>query len=94
LKAFAKTKTLQPGESQVLSFELTAADLASFNTALSNWVTEAGDYTIRFGNAEQTLASASFKVAKDIVGEKVNKVLVPKVAINELKNVTVKKVIK
>ena len=91
LKAFAKTKTLQPGESQELSFELTPADLASFNTSTSAWVTEAGEYTVKFGNAEQTFASASFKFAKDVVGEKVNKVLVPKVAINELKRETAKK---
>ncbi len=91
LKAFAKTKTLQPGESQILNFELTPADLASFNTATSTWVTEAGEYTVKFGNAEQTVASASFKVAKDVVSEKVNKVLVPKVAINELKREVAKK---
>ena len=91
LKAFAKTKTLQPGESEVLNFELTPAELASFNTATSSWLTEAGDYTVRFGNAEQTYASASFKVTKDIVGEKVNKVVAPKVTINELKRETTKK---
>ena len=54
LKAFAKTKKLQPGESQTLSFVVTPADLASFNTASSTWVTEAGNYTLSFGNAEQT----------------------------------------
>ena len=85
LKAFAKTKLLQPGESQTLSFVLMPADLASFNTASSTWVTEAGDYKVSFGNAEQTLASASFKISKEIIGEKVNKVLIPKVTINELK---------
>jgi beta-glucosidase len=91
LKAFAKTKLLQPGESQTLSFVLTPADLASFNTATSSWVTEAGEYKINFGNAEQFNASASFNVAKEIIGEKVNKVLVPKVAINELKRELAKK---
>lgn len=91
LKAFAKTKTLAPGESQELNFVLTPADLASFNTATSSWTTEAGEYTIKFGNAQQVVATASFKVAKEVVGEKVNKVLVPKVAINELKRVVVSK---
>ena len=85
LKAFAKTKNLAPGESQELNFVLTPSDLASFNTATSSWITEAGEYTVKFGNAQQVVASASFKVAKEIVGEKVNKVLVPKVTINELK---------
>jgi beta-glucosidase len=86
LKAFAKTKLLQPGESQTLSFDLTSADLASFNTASSTWITEAGNYIISFGNAEQNFASASFKISKEIRGEKVNEVLKPKVTINELKN--------
>ena len=91
LKAFAKTKTLQPGESQVVNFELTPADLASFNAATSTWVTEAGEYTIQFGNAQDVVVAAKFKIAKEVVGEKVNKVLVPKVAINELKRDTNKK---
>ncbi len=85
LKAFAKTKFLQPGESQEISFNLTAAELASFITAVGAWVADAGDYTVNIGNAQQSIASANFKLSKEIVVEKVNKVLVPKVAINELK---------
>lgn len=91
LKSFAKTKTLQPGESQILSFILAPADLTSFNTASSSFIVEAGDYTIHFGNAEQSVISSSFKVTNDIVVEKVNKVLVPKIEINELKKVPSKK---
>jgi beta-glucosidase len=85
LKAFAKTKLLQPGESQEISFSLSATELASFHTAAGAWVADAGDYTVHIGNAQQTIASANFKLSKEIVVEKVNKVLVPKVAINELK---------
>ncbi len=91
LKAFAKTKTLVSGESQELSFELTPADLASFNSTTSTWITEAGDYTIKFGNAQQSLVTANFKVAKEVEGEKVNKILVPKVAINEFRREIAKK---
>ncbi len=85
LKAFAKTKFLQPGESQEISFSLTAAELASFNTAAGAWVADAGDYTVQIGNAEQSISSANFKLSKEIIVEKVNKVLVPKLSINELK---------
>jgi beta-glucosidase len=90
LKGFAKTRLLQPGESQKLSFELSAADLASFNTALSAWTAEAGEYTVRFGNAMQSFVSASFKLPKEVVVEKVNKVIAPKVVINEQKRVVQK----
>ncbi len=85
LKAFAKTRLLQPGESQELLFTLTPADLASFVTATSSWTAEAGDYTVRIGNSQQTLLSGTFKLPKEAVIEKVNKVLVPKVVINEVK---------
>ena len=85
LKGFAKTRILQPGESQELHFTLTPADLASFNTVLSSWIADAGEYSIKFGNSQQTVATANFKLANQVVVEKVNKVLVPKVAINELK---------
>jgi beta-glucosidase len=85
LKAFAKTKLLQPGESQEISFSLTASELASFNTAAGAWVADAGDYTVNIGNAQQSIATAPFKLSKDIIVEKVNKVMVPKESINELK---------
>ncbi len=90
LKAFAKTALLAPGASQTITFTLTPADLASFQTASSSWIADAGDYTVKIGTSEETYASAGFKLAKDVVVEKVNKVVVPKVAINELKNVVAK----
>lgn len=90
LKAFAKTALLAPGASQTFNFTITAADLASFQTASSSWVADAGDYTVKIGTSEETFATASFKLAKEVIVEKVHKVLVPKVAINELKNVVAK----
>lgn len=65
LKAFAKTGTLQPGQSQTLSFEVDAYDLASFNEANSRWETAAGTYTVKFAaNAEDVRKEAQFKMAK------------------------------
>lgn len=84
LKAFAKTGLLKPGESQTLTFTLTARDLASFQTKTTSWVADAGTYTVKMGTSQTVKQSATFRLAKDIVVEKTNKVLVPKVTITEL----------
>jgi beta-glucosidase len=86
LKAFAKTRLLQPGESQEITFTLRPADLVSFDTKTSSWIADAGNYTARIGTSQKTVLSSTFKLAKDVVTEKVNKVLVPKEPINELKS--------
>ena len=61
LKAFGKTKLLQPGESQTLTFSADAYTLASFNEEASEWQTAAGKYTIKFAaSATDVRASATF----------------------------------
>jgi beta-glucosidase len=86
LKAFAKTRLLQPGQSQTVSFTINAADLASFDTGRSAWVADAGKYTIKIGaSSEDIKQAADFTVAKEIVTQTVNKVLQPQVSINEEK---------
>ncbi|MBO6221646.1 MAG: glycoside hydrolase family 3 C-terminal domain-containing protein, partial [Bacteroidales bacterium] len=65
LKAFGKTKSLAPGESQTLSFSVPAYDLASFNEASSSWETAAGNYQVHFGaSVEDIRATGSFPVKK------------------------------
>ena len=86
LKAFAKTELLSPKQSQTLSFTLTPESLASFDTARSAWVVEAGTYTLKVGNsAENILQTATFTVPKEIVVQKVADVLKPNKAFDELK---------
>jgi beta-glucosidase len=86
LKAFDKTNVLQPGQKQTVSFILTAKDLASFDTPSSSWVAEAGNYIVKVGaSSDNILQTGSFSLAKQIIVEKCNKVLVPQVIINELK---------
>ena len=46
LKAFGKTKTLNPGEKQSLTFELKLKDLASYDDTKHAWVLDGGAYTI------------------------------------------------
>jgi beta-glucosidase len=55
LKAFAKTRELKPGESQVLSMQLKRRDLASFDEANSQWLTEAGTYSFRIGASSRDI---------------------------------------
>ena len=55
LKGFAKTKTLAPGESQMLTFTLSPRDLASFDEAAKAWVAEAGTYTVKVGASSEDL---------------------------------------
>ena len=63
LKAFGKTRLLAPGESQTLTFTVSAYELASFNEGVSQWETEAGDYTVHFASDARTFRqSATFKV--------------------------------
>lgn len=86
LKAFAKTELLSPKQSQTLSFTITPESLASFDTACSAWVVEAGTYTVKVGNSvENILQTATFTVPKEIVVQKVADVLKPNKAFDELK---------
>ena len=65
LKAFAKTKELAPGESQVLTMTIEPYTLASFNESSSAWEMAAGKYTASFGASVADIrATASFKQPK------------------------------
>ena len=62
LKAFAKTKLLAPGESQVVTMKVSGYEIASFNEATSAWETAAGPYTILFGASVSDIrATAIYK---------------------------------
>lgn len=86
LKAFAKTKLLQPGEKQTLSFTINQDALSSFDTGTTSWIADAGKYTIKIGASSLDIKqTASFNLPKSIVTEKCNKVLAPQVLMNEVK---------
>ncbi len=76
LKGFAKTKLLQPGETQTLTFELDARALASFDENASAWVAEKGAYTIQLGASSRDIKlKADFKLPKAIEAGTVNRAL-------------------
>ena len=65
LKAFAKTRELQPNQSETLTMNLSLYDLASYNETTQAWETAAGKYTIGFGaNVEDIRATAPFNLSK------------------------------
>jgi beta-glucosidase len=88
LKGFAKTRLLQPGESQNLSFIIDSRSLSSFDPASSSWIAEAGKYDVKIGASSKDIRqTVAFNVAKDITVRKETVSLVPKEKINELKPV-------
>jgi beta-glucosidase len=85
LVAFGKTKMLNPGESETLTFTLKPQDLSSFDEAASSWVADAGSYQVKVGNSSANIEQTdSFDLANDLVVGKVSKSLVPQVEINRL----------
>lgn len=65
LKAYAKTKELAPGESQVITLNVSLYDLASFNQDAMSWETAAGQYTASFGaSCDEIKQNATFQVEK------------------------------
>jgi len=85
LKGFAKTKLLQPGESQQLHFVLDPHALASFWTGKSAWIADKGAYEVRIGASSKDIRlKATFNLPKDIVVEKVHDVLYPNFEMKEL----------
>ncbi|MEP1446288.1 MAG: glycoside hydrolase family 3 C-terminal domain-containing protein [Paraglaciecola sp.] len=67
LRAFAKTQLLQPGESELIQFELNARDLTSFSKQQGVWLAEAGEYVIRIGkSSREILQNAQFTLKETI----------------------------
>ena len=84
LKSFAKTRELQPGESQTLVMTIPVRDLASFDEANSQWLTEAGTYTFRIGASSRDIkATASIKLNE--YTEKTSNALAPQQRLRLLK---------
>ena len=65
LKSFAKTKLLEPGESQTLEFTVDSYSLASFNEGSGRWESASGTYTVHFAaNVEDIRCSVPLKLPK------------------------------
>jgi beta-glucosidase len=84
LKAFSKTRMLQPGESETLTMVIDKRDLASFDEAVSQWVADAGIYTFRIGASSRDIKlTATAKLTQ--YTEQAHNAMAPRQALNLLK---------
>ncbi len=84
LKAYAKTKNLKPGESETLTLNVAAVDLASFDEASSAWVVAEGEYQFLVAASVQDI-KATLKASVKNQQTKAHDVLKPEVKLNLLK---------
>lgn len=83
LSAFAKTKLLDPGESEELLLTMAIADMASYDDlgkiAQSAWVLEKGAYSFYVGNCirEAKPVEGQLVLSEDVVTSKLSKKLAP-----------------
>ena len=83
LKAFGKTRELQPGETQTVRMTLQRRDLASFDEEQSAWIVDAGTYQFLIAaSATDIRATAFLKV--DALKEPTTDALKPQVELNRL----------
>ena len=83
LRNYAKTKLLQPGETETITMTVSTEDLASFNEKASAWKTDAGVYTFMIcSSANDVKAKTTAKIKAWT--KKVNNVMKPNVKLNLL----------
>ncbi len=77
LKAFAKTRLLQPGETQNVVLSVRTADLASFDEAASAWVVDGGEYSLLVATSVSDV-KATLKTEVAASSDKANDILRPR----------------
>jgi beta-glucosidase len=86
LIGFAKTKMLNPGDSQTLHFTIDKNALSSFDTETSSWIAEAGRYEVKIGASSKDIqGTLSFNLANGLVVKKAHKALAPQREIKKLR---------
>lgn len=78
LKAFSKTKLLQPNEEQTLTMTLNLKDLSSFDNKQSAWITDAGIYKVLIGSSSRDIKQhLQFNITTMVLTENVHNVMKP-----------------
>lgn len=86
LVAFAKTRNLKPGESELLAMKIALRDLAWFNTGKSAWMLAKGTYTLDCCSDSRTSKlSQTITIRQDKMIEHVHDVLKPEIKLDLLK---------
>ena len=87
LKAFGKTKLLQPGESETITFTLQPDQLASFVAKRSAWIADAGNYKISVGSSSLNIKkTVDFNVEKEITVEETHPSFAEELQFTDLKS--------
>ena len=85
LLAYAKTRTLAPGESDTLTFRFTPRELAFFDERQSAWLTPDGQYMLYIGSSSRDIRDmAPLSVESELLWP-VNNILAPSQKIERLK---------
>lgn len=84
LKEFAKTKELQPGESQTVTMAVSNYDLASFNEGTSAWESAAGTYEVHFAASVEDIRHTSEYKMKKAQSWKTGDILHPEKKVDEI----------
>ncbi|MBR4729430.1 MAG: fibronectin type III-like domain-contianing protein, partial [Prevotella sp.] len=79
--AYAKTKSLKPGESETLTLSVTAPELASFDEAASAWVVAEGEYQFLVAASAQDIKATLTAPVKSFQ-TKAHDVMKPQVKMN------------
>ena len=84
LRNYAKTRLLQPGQTETVTMTVKTEDLASFNEKASAWKTDAGIYTFMIcSSANDVELQTTFRVKA--WSQKVHNVMKPNVKLNLLR---------
>lgn len=79
LRAFAKTRLLDPGETQRIAFTIDLMSLGSFDAGTSSWHAGAGTFEVHVGAFSADIRqSTSFTLEGDRTAEKVSRSLLPR----------------
>ena len=86
LITFAKTKTLEPGEREILTLRFDMGEAASYDEECAAWVLGAGDYILRVGNhSRNTTAAAVLELPEEVITRQLRNCCGPDHDLNVLK---------